>query len=55
MTKEEAEKSELKGEGAAEEKSESTAPYKFKKNYMNNEVLNIMEDFIQGKKLASEK
>jgi carboxyl-terminal processing protease len=44
------EKKELKGEGATEEESSSSAPYKFKKNYMNKEVLQIMEDFIQLKK-----
>ncbi len=31
----------------------SDAAYKFKKNFMNNEVLQIMEDFIQGKKLLA--
>ncbi len=54
FTKEEAEKSEGKGK-AAEETSPSTAPYKFEKNYMNKEVLHIMQDFLQGKKLVSEK
>jgi carboxyl-terminal processing protease len=29
------------------------AAYKFKRNFMNNEVLQIMEDFIQGKKLLA--
>lgn len=29
------------------------ATYKFKRNYMNDEVLDIMEDFIQGKKLLA--
>jgi carboxyl-terminal processing protease len=31
------------------------AVYKFKKNFMNNEVLQIMEDLIQGKKLVKER
>jgi hypothetical protein len=55
LTKEEAEKSDLKGKSGAEEKSSITAPYKFKKNFMNKEVLHIMEDFVQGKKLVSDK
>jgi carboxyl-terminal processing protease len=54
FTKEEAEKSDLKEDGPEKENS-SSAPYKFKRNYMNNEVLNVMEDFIQAKKLVSEK
>lgn len=29
------------------------AAYKFKRNFMNDEVLQIMEDFIQGKKLLA--
>jgi len=33
-------------------KSEDTT-YKFKRNFLNNEFLQIMEDFIQGKKLLS--
>ncbi len=28
-------------------------PYKFKRNVLNNEVLQVMEDFIQGKKLLA--
>jgi carboxyl-terminal processing protease len=52
FTREEAEKNDLKAKDT--EESSSSAPYKFKRNYMNKEVLQIMEDFIQGKKLASE-
>ena len=29
------------------------AGYKFKRNFINDEVLKIMEDFIQGKKLLA--
>jgi carboxyl-terminal processing protease len=29
--------------------------FKFKRNFMNNEVLHIMEDFVQGKRLVSER
>jgi carboxyl-terminal processing protease len=30
-------------------------PYKFERNFTNNEVLQIVEDFLQGKKLVSER
>jgi hypothetical protein len=30
-------------------------PYKFERNFMNNEILQIMEDFLQGKKLVTER
>jgi carboxyl-terminal processing protease len=35
------------------ESSPTTAPYKFKRNFTNNEVLQIMEDLVQGKKLLT--
>jgi carboxyl-terminal processing protease len=54
FTKEDAEKLDKKDSGLDEEEPPSeTAPYKFKRNYTNNEILQIMEDFMQGKKLAS--
>jgi carboxyl-terminal processing protease len=40
------------GEGGGET-STSRAPYKFKPTFTNNEVLQIMEDLVQGKKLLS--
>ncbi len=30
------------------------AKYKFARNFLNNEILRIMEDFVQGKKLVKE-
>src|SRR5262249_15518181 len=30
-------------------------PYKFERNFTNNEVLQIMQDLLQGKKLVSER
>ena len=29
------------------------APYKFKRDFTNSEILQIMEDFLQGKKLVT--
>ncbi|HJT79119.1 MAG TPA: carboxy terminal-processing peptidase [Gemmataceae bacterium] len=37
---------------AGPDKSESKE-YKFQRNFMNNEILQITEDFVQGKKLAA--
>ena len=48
MTKEEADKLDKTGED--EPKSDDNA-YKFKRNFTNNEILDIMVDFLQGKKL----
>jgi carboxyl-terminal processing protease len=33
----------------------NTGPFKFKRDYVNNEVLQITEDFIQGKKLLTQR
>jgi carboxyl-terminal processing protease len=54
FTKDDAEKAEQKllGEPDAEKPSEGAA-YKFKRDFTNNEVLQIMEDFVQGRKLLS--
>jgi carboxyl-terminal processing protease len=54
LKKEDADKLDQKvNELSPPETPSSDAAYKFKKNYMNNEVLQIMEDFIQGKKLLA--
>jgi carboxyl-terminal processing protease len=51
MTKEEAEKAEQeKTDPDPEPKSDDPA-YKFRRNFINDEILNIMEDFLQRKKL----
>src|SRR5262249_8227621 len=54
FTKDDAEKSEEKllGEPDADKPSEG-AVYKFKRDFTNNEILRIMEDFVQGRKLLS--
>jgi carboxyl-terminal processing protease len=57
-------RAELKAEGAEKldqkvnelsppETPSGDAAYKFKKNFMNDEVMQVMEDFIQGKKLLA--
>jgi len=51
FSKEDAEKIDQKIDDLDPEKSES-GEFKFKRNFTNNEVLNIMEDFLQSKKLA---
>jgi len=54
LKKEDAEKLDQKEkELTPPETPSSDVAYKFKKNYMNDEVLQIMEDFIQGKKLLA--
>jgi carboxyl-terminal processing protease len=54
MTSDDAKKTEelLNGETSEETRTEKT-PYKFKKNATNNEVLQIMQDLVQGKALTS--
>jgi carboxyl-terminal processing protease len=37
-------------ESTPSEKAGDGAPYKFRRNFLNNELLNIMEDYIQGVK-----
>jgi carboxyl-terminal processing protease len=52
MNKEEAEKVERAEDGLPEAPPEKdTKTYKFRRNFVNDEVLKIMEDFLQGKKL----
>jgi carboxyl-terminal processing protease len=50
-TKEDAEKIDQKIEELDPDKAES-GTFKFKRNFANNEILQIMEDYVQGKKLA---
>lgn len=54
FTKDDADKIDQKVEELLppEKPGDGTA-YKFKRNFMNNEVLQIMEDFLQGKKLLA--
>jgi carboxyl-terminal processing protease len=53
MNKEEAEKADKAENGTPDEPEEKTdmRAYKFRRNFVNNEVLKIMEDFLQGKKI----
>lgn len=53
-TKEEADKADgkLEDDPDADAAPKTGGAYKFKRTYINNEVLNVMEDFLQGKKLA---
>lgn len=57
FSKDDAEKAEQKLNGfLPQEKSESeNGVYKFTRNFQNNEILQIMEDFLQGKKIAQSK
>ena len=53
FSQEEAEKADQKASGLLPpEQSADKGPYKLQRNFMNNEVLNIMEDFLHGKQLA---
>jgi carboxyl-terminal processing protease len=54
FAKDDAEKIDKKVEDVApSETGDSGTPYKFKRTPVNNEVLQIMEDFLQGKKLLT--
>jgi carboxyl-terminal processing protease len=54
MHKEDAEKIDQKVEELSpKEPPSSEAAFKFKRNFINNEVLQIMEDYLQGKKLVA--
>jgi carboxyl-terminal processing protease len=54
LTKDDAEKIDQKvTEAQPTDTPSGDAAYKFKRNYLNNEVLQIMEDFIQGKKIVA--
>src|SRR5262249_29607293 len=54
LKKEDAEKIDQKvDEATPKETPSGDNGYKFKRNYVNNEVLQIVEDFIQGKKLLA--
>jgi carboxyl-terminal processing protease len=53
FTKEEAENAEKRANGLLPSESSSDAgAYKFQRNCTNNEILHIMEDFLQAKKLV---
>ncbi|HLJ94964.1 MAG TPA: carboxy terminal-processing peptidase [Gemmataceae bacterium] len=52
FTKDEAEKVDQRVNGLFPPETPDTETYKFQRNFVNDEVLHIMEDFIQGKKLA---
>ncbi len=53
FTKEDAEKADQKAQGLLPPENLSDgASYKFARNFFNNEVLQIMEDLLQGKKLV---
>jgi carboxyl-terminal processing protease len=54
FTRDDAEKADQKNpEDPEVEPPTNGAPYKFKRDFTNNEILQIMEDFLQGKKLVS--
>jgi carboxyl-terminal processing protease len=54
VSKEDAEKADKKDSGLDdEEPPPESAPYKFKRTFVNNEILQIMEDFLQRMKVAS--
>jgi carboxyl-terminal processing protease len=53
LSKDDADKLDDKVKDATPPDTPSSEAYKFKRNYMNNEVLQVMEDFIQGKKLVA--
>jgi len=52
FTKDEAEKVDQRVNGLVPPESPDAATYKFQRNYINDEVLRIMEDFVQGRKLV---
>src|SRR5439155_22092517 len=52
FTKDEAEKLNERDGLVPPESSSDGKPYKFERNFTNNEVLQVMEDFLQGKKLV---
>jgi len=53
FSKEDAEKADQKDDGLPKDPPSDGSPYKFERNFTNNEVLQIMQDFLQGKKLLS--
>jgi carboxyl-terminal processing protease len=52
FTKDEAEKIDQRVNGLFPPESPDAATYKFQRNFTNDEVLHIMEDFVQGRKLV---
>ncbi len=52
FTKDEAEKVDQRVNGLVPPESPDAGTYKFQRNYINDEVLRIMEDFVQGRKLV---
>lgn len=55
FAREGADKTEAKDGGLAPDSPADGKPYKFERNFTNNEILQIVEDFLQGKKLLSER
>jgi carboxyl-terminal processing protease len=53
FSKEDAEKAEQKEGFMPPEPPSDGKPFKFQHNFMNDEILQIMQDFIQGKKLVA--
>jgi carboxyl-terminal processing protease len=51
MSKDDAEKA-VKGDDDPSPETKDKETYKFDRNFLNNEVLQIMEDFLQGKRVA---
>jgi carboxyl-terminal processing protease len=49
FTKDEAEKLEQRANGVVPPEASETGTYKFQRNFTNNEILQIMEDFVQGR------
>jgi carboxyl-terminal processing protease len=52
FTKEEAEKLDKRANGLVPPEESTTGAYKFERNFTNNEILQIMADFLQGRKLV---
>lgn len=52
FSKEDAEKADQKLEGLPPESKSDGTPFKFQRNFTNTEMLQITEDFLQGKKLV---
>src|SRR5262249_52876585 len=52
FSKEDAEKADQKLDGLPPDQKSDGSPYKFQRNFTNAEMLQITEDFLQGKKLV---
>jgi carboxyl-terminal processing protease len=55
FAREGADKTDPKDGGPAPETRDEGKPYKFERNFTNDEILQVVEDFLQGKKLLSER